>query len=185
MRCRTASSLMSLQLDGGLPPRELARLSRHLERCARCRAMWVAMRSAHGVLERPPWCEPPPGLTERVLARLPSDRRGVVPLAPAWVRASRVVLAAMVLLFAGLIALTSLLGPGQGDWGFFRQGGREAVGLGGESIGQLLAAFGHVISALWQGLRWPWLPLGGLVLVAAGALWLWIWRRSGTAIGSS
>ncbi len=186
MRCRAASSLMSLQLDGGLPPQELARLSRHLERCARCRATWAAMRRAHDVLGRPQWLDPPAGLSARVLARLPADRRSLALPVPIWTRASQAVLAGMVLLFVGLAALTALLGlqPGQEDWLLLRQGGKEIAAAGWGDVPQLLGALGHVLGALWQGLRWPWLAVSGLAVAAAALLWVWLWRRSAPRSGS-
>lgn len=182
MRCRTASRLMSLQMDGVLDPRQAADLAGHLRVCARCRATWASMQRLRALMSHPAWSEPRTDLVARVLVRLPADRRAaVVPAAmPVWNRAGMVVLATMaVLLAAGIGAVIALgLGPEPDKWALLVQSGRGIITAAGKSVGQLVEALGVLASALWQALRWPWLPLlGSAAALAAGLLYLW-WRRS-------
>jgi len=180
MRCRTADRLMSLQLDHALGVEELARLSRHLEQCARCRAHWASMQRANRLLQQAPWLEVPAGLPAKVLQRLPADRRAVVPAEPVWARASLVVMAAVALLLVALAGVGVLSGvaPGQSDWLLAQQGGRSVIVAVWESVILVLTALAQVGRAVWQGLRWPWAPILALVVGGAAYLWRWLWRRS-------
>ena len=62
---------------GCLRGRDLGRVRRHLRRCDACRgdlASWVAVADELAFALAP--VEPPPGLEERILRRLPAPRRG-------------------------------------------------------------------------------------------------------------
>ena len=50
--CQRAQSLLSRCLDEELPPREVERLDRHLERCADCRQVQVDFEVSDGALRR-------------------------------------------------------------------------------------------------------------------------------------
>lgn len=180
MRCGEADRLMSRQLEEALSPRDAARLSQHLENCARCRALDAAMRRAAGLIERPAWPATVPDVTTRVLSRLPADRRAVVPAAPTWARASVLVTAVLVLVCAVLVGVAFLGRPilESASLALVGQGGRDVVLAGGGGLLHLQRALGVVAGALWQALRWPWLAVAGAGAAAAGAVWLWLWQRS-------
>ena len=151
MRCRTASRLMSLKIDGVLRPQQAAGLERHLRSCPRCRTTWASMLRVNGLMAQTAWSEPSPGLPARVLHRLPTSRRAVVPTAmPVWTRAGMVVLATVLLLFIALASLVTLLGlgPEAGEWALIAQGGREVIAAGWDSLVQLFAALEAVAGAL-------------------------------------
>ncbi len=180
MRCGEADRLMSRQLEGALSPRDEARLSQHLATCARCRALDVALRRAVGLVERPAWPAAVPDVTARVLSRLPSDRRAVVPPAPAWTRASALVTAALVVLCAGLVG-AALLGGAlleSAPLSLVGQGGRDVALAGWDGLLHVQRALGVVGGALWQALRWPWLAVVGAGVAVAGAVWVWLWQHS-------
>ncbi len=185
MRCRTAGRLMSRHLDQTLGPDELARFSRHLEHCERCRAAWVEMQRVHDLFRKPSLQQPPHGLVEGVLARLPEGRRAVVPLVPVWARTSLVAAAAMVVLLVGVVGLMVLLAvaSGQGNVALFQQRGWSALAAVWGQFLQLLSAFGHVLGALWQALRWPWVPLLAVLVAGSVSLWVWLWRRHSRGSG--
>lgn len=180
MRCRTARQLMERRLDGHLGPVESARLRRHLQRCADCRAIETALRRADRLLSQSPQAAPPPDLVPQVLEQLPESRRAIVPPAPVWVRASMVVTASLALLLAGVVVIGLLIGlsPEAQEWALIREGGRSAISSGWHSVRSLFGAWGHVLGALWQALRWPWLGIVLTLGVAAVAIWGWLWRRS-------
>ena len=180
MRCRHADRLMSLQLDGAIRPEQARRLAEHLARCPRCQAAWKAMSRAEGMFSQKPWSEPAPDLTERVLARLPAGRRAVVPPAPAWIRATSIVVAALFLVLVGMAGALALTGAAVGyrDLGPLQQSGQAILAAGWNTLRYLGAALGKVLAALWEALRWPWLPIGGAVALVAGGLWGWLWARS-------
>lgn len=74
MRCERASELMSLRLDGELPPAEGALLDGHLEGCPACRETWLAMQRLSTVFARAPLVAPPDDFTSQVMDRL-AERR--------------------------------------------------------------------------------------------------------------
>jgi len=180
MRCGEADRLMSRQAEGALSPRDTTRLSQHLATCARCRSLNAALRRASGLMGQPDYLEAPPDLTARVLARLPGDRRAVVPAAPSWVRASVLVTVALVVLFVGLtgVALLGGLALGAPDLALVGQGGRNVAVAGWDGLLQLQRTLGEVASSLWQALRWPWLALMGAAAALVAVVWTWLWRRS-------
>lgn len=179
MRCRHADRLMSLKLDGAIRPEQAERLSEHLKHCPRCQAAWAAMQRAHGLLDELPWTEPTPDLTTRVLARLPEQRRGVIPTAPAWSRASVIVVAALALVLVGVTGVVLLTGveAGSGAWATLQESGWSVVQAGWDSLRYLWTALSGAIVALWEALRWPWLPIAGALVVVAGVAWAWLWVR--------
>jgi anti-sigma factor RsiW len=72
-------------LDGELAPALAERFERHAAACAPCAGEVARYRSTFAALERLPLLEPPPALTERVLARvLPSRVRRRWVRAAAW-----------------------------------------------------------------------------------------------------
>lgn len=105
-------------LEGDLSPAARERVGRHLEDCAACRAELAALRRTVALVRELPAVDTPPGLAERVVARVEAGPRaglgawlarhgGVVSIAvPA--------AAALVLAVAFLprIELTVRLGPG-------------------------------------------------------------------------
>jgi len=183
MRCRTASQLMSLQMDGMLDPRQAAELERHLQACPRCRATWASWQRLNAVMAQKAWAEPSAGIPARVLARLPESRRAaVVPAAtPVWVRAGAVVLATMAVLLIVLAGTVAFLGwgPQPAEWAFLIQGGRGLIAAAWESLSQVAEALGVVAEACWRALRWPWLPLlGSAAVLAAVLIWFgWQWGK--------
>lgn len=184
MRCRTAQQLMSLQIDGLLAGEQAVRLERHLQGCSRCRVAWSSLQQVHGLFSRRPWPEPPPDLPARVVARLPASRRAVVPAAaPVWTRATMVVVAAMVVLFLGLVGAVSFLGLGPlpEDWALVERGGSGVMVAAWATCRQVVEALWRVVGASWEALRWPYLPLlAGGVALSLGAAWL-LWRQYGVA----
>ncbi len=73
--CPEVRERLSAWLDGELAPDEAARVDRHLESCGACRrelAQLEALENALGALPAPAL---PPGLPERVAARLQRPRR--------------------------------------------------------------------------------------------------------------
>jgi anti-sigma factor RsiW len=74
MECREVHQLLSAWLDHELASTTEAALAAHVEKCAACRREWLrlkALDAALGDLEAPV----PPGLAEKVLARLRPRRR--------------------------------------------------------------------------------------------------------------
>jgi len=183
MRCRHADRLMSLQLDGAIRPADAQRLSAHLARCARCQGVWATLRQADGLFSSPPLPEPAPDLTARVLARLPAERRAVIPPAPAWTRASVIVAAALGLVLLGVTGALVLTGVavGTGDWTAAQQGGRSVVAAAWSGLQAVGSALRDVVWVLWRAFRWPWLPVAGGVALVAGVVWGWLWARGGRA----
>jgi anti-sigma factor RsiW len=172
---------MSLQLDGTIRPEQARRLTEHLAHCPRCQAAWAALRRAEGMFSQQPWSEPGSDLAKRVLARLPEHRRAIIPPAPAWTRASSIVVAALFLVLVGTAGAVLLTGAavGYGEMGALGQSGQNILTAGWSSLRYLGAALGNVLSALWVALRWPWLPIAGGVALVAGGVWGWLWARSG------
>ncbi len=62
-------------MDGGLPPREHARIADHLATCANCRAELEALRRTVVTLRLLEAEEPPPGLADRIAARVQARKR--------------------------------------------------------------------------------------------------------------
>jgi anti-sigma factor RsiW len=74
MDCRGVAELLSAYLDGQLAGEVRRQVAAHLKTCSACQEelAWLArLDAALGALESPV----PPGLAERVLARLPHKRR--------------------------------------------------------------------------------------------------------------
>lgn len=180
MRCGQADRLMAQELDQALEPEQAERLAAHLARCARCRAVRSALREADSLFDEPPWSDTSPDLTGSVLERLPRDRRAVLPAAPAWTRASGIVVAAlcMCLLGIGGVALLTGAAVGYGDWALLQESGRSVIAAGWDSLRDFAMAVVTAAAALWRTLRWPWALIGGGVVLAVGAVWGWLWVRS-------
>ena len=74
-------ALISAQLDGELSPEEEARLEAHLAACPQCRAAKAELEAVHQLLLNDS-ALPPPGLTERIMAGLPTQpKKKAVPWA--------------------------------------------------------------------------------------------------------
>ena len=67
-------ALISARLDGELSPEEEAGLEAHLAVCPRCRAAKSELEAVHRLLLDEA-AVPPPGLTERIMADLPPQRK--------------------------------------------------------------------------------------------------------------
>jgi len=180
MRCGQAERLMAQEFDQPLPPEQAERLAAHLARCARCRAVQTALHEADDLLGQQARPVPGPDLAERVLARLPRDRRAVLPRAPAWTRASSIVAVALclVLLAAGAVVLLTGAAVGYGDWSIVQESGRSLIGVAWDSLRDFSAALGTTVAALWQALRWPWALIGAGGVLVIAAVWGWLWVRS-------
>jgi predicted anti-sigma-YlaC factor YlaD len=166
---------MSLQLDGVSKPEEMERLSGHLTVCPRCQERWTALQDVHSLLAGAASVEPPPGLTAKVLERLPGDRRAVVVPSPVWVRAGLLASAAVVVLLIGVGAIVLMtVAFGQNDWSGILEGGRAAVASAWKNASRLFAAAKDVARAVWLGFGRPWLPIVVPAVAAAAFLWGWL-----------
>lgn len=181
MRCGHADRLMSMELDRPLQPEQAERLAAHLAQCARCRAARSALHRAEGLFGAHPWTAPDADLPARVLAQLPHGRRAVIPVAPSWTRASSIVVAALVLVLLGVSGAVLLTGGAlqYGAWPMVHESGWSAIAAGWDSLRDFVSALGAAAAAVWQMLRWPWAPIGGAVVLLVGAVWGWLWARSG------
>ncbi len=179
MHCRSAGRMMSLRLDGALTPDQEAQLARHLERCPRCQATWAAMQELESRLRCVPWVEPRPGLAGRVLARLPASRRSVVPTLLPWPRPGIAVLAAMMLLVLGLMAVALVLevSPVRGAWLQVPQVVQNTALALWNGFRYFLATSGMLARTFWRVLGWPWLPILLLLATSAFLTCLWFWRH--------
>lgn len=135
--CEHAAEWISAQLDGELPPAELARLEAHLEQCPSCRALQKDLLALHQALleAAAQWqAEPPADLTQRVLERV--REANAVPFRAQknrWKRwASLAAMLTMVVI--GGIALS------QGQGGTSSGGAAESSGAQNGGAGILLAA---------------------------------------------
>lgn len=101
IRCHESDRIQDY-LDGELPATDAARVREHLTTCDRCAAEVALYRRVFASLDDAPLFEPPPAVTERVLARvLPSRiRRRRRAAAIAWGYAGLVV-ASVTALFTG------------------------------------------------------------------------------------
>ncbi len=68
MDCRRAEELLSDHCEGTLSPPVRGEVDKHLEECARCRALLEALSSVIDALHSFPLLEPGSGLAERVAA---------------------------------------------------------------------------------------------------------------------
>jgi len=169
---------MSLHIDGLLAPETKDSFSQHIAGCARCRATWATMQQTEQILLAASCAEPPPGLVQGMLERLPDRRQAVITPAPVWARAGVLVTAAISVLLVGLSGAALLVGwsAGPEELVRFEESGRNVIASGWNSAVALFQAFAHILQGLWQALRWPWIPLFVLVITVAVVLWGWIWR---------
>src|SRR6185436_11392437 len=80
-RCREAEGLIACAADGaGLAAEETARLSRHLDECAACRAALEEQRAVARIIQARPGTPVPPGFHTRLAARLGGEA-GILGLA--------------------------------------------------------------------------------------------------------
>lgn len=68
--CRDMSELVTDYVEGALPSRVWVSARWHLVLCGACRAYFAQMRETVGLLARLPQPSPPPGVEDRVIARL-------------------------------------------------------------------------------------------------------------------
>lgn len=175
MRCRTARRLMSLAMDRRIPREEESRLLEHVERCPRCRETWAAMLRAESLLKGAPLLEPPPTLVPGVLARLPSRRRSIAVVPPAWRRTGRVVgIAAGAVAVGALIAVVLLVA----GWWPTSFGRTPEAWLGGlrDSLRAWLHATRPVAQALWDIFGLTGLLLAAGLALGGAALGVAFWR---------
>jgi len=103
--CRGFRDLLSAQVDGALAPKEAARLKEHLGQCPACARALEELKETVARIRSLEPVEPPPWLTERILARVRTPgvwRRRILPLA----RRPQLQAAALVLIcFTGLLIL--------------------------------------------------------------------------------
>ncbi|MFU8876523.1 MAG: anti-sigma factor family protein [Wenzhouxiangellaceae bacterium] len=106
------SELIDLFLDGEASPSEAAELEQQLASDPVARACFEAQRALHETLDGLPTLDPPPGLTEQVLARvdsLPAQPETPAPVTPRgsglwdWLHGARPVLAYASFFAAGLV----------------------------------------------------------------------------------
>lgn len=85
MDCDEVRDLLDAYADNALGLADAARLNRHLQRCAACRAELAAIRGlGHALRAQAPYHRAPDALHQRVLAGLPHDgQHGPAPAAPA------------------------------------------------------------------------------------------------------
>jgi len=74
--CAEFEKWMSLAVDGLLGGEETSMLKAHLQRCAKCRRTWQAVREISSLLGSSPMAAPRPDFTARVMGRL-SPRRSL------------------------------------------------------------------------------------------------------------
>ena len=70
----TYQHMMSLSLDGGLPPEDEAALERHLSTCDTCAATWDSMRGLDALFQQTPMVAPTMGFSARVMAGVEAHR---------------------------------------------------------------------------------------------------------------
>ncbi len=75
MKCPEIQDHLSAWLDGELAPEVAAGVARHLESCAGCRRELAQLEALEAALGSLPDAALPPGLPEKVKARLPRPRR--------------------------------------------------------------------------------------------------------------
>ncbi|MBN1484451.1 MAG: hypothetical protein JXA37_06985 [Chloroflexia bacterium] len=175
---------MSEKIAGSLKEREAAQLARHLEQCARCRATWQSVEQVEQLLQSAPVVDPPPGLTQSVLEQLDDVQSPTARPLSIWARAGILVTAALALMLIGSTALVLSLGRNlaQANWMPFQKGGQQALAAVWDSVRQIFRAFGPIVQASWQALRWPWIPLFVLLVVILALLWSWFWRNANTPL---
>jgi anti-sigma factor RsiW len=81
MRCRKVPKLLSLRIDGLIPPRQAADLEQHLARCADCRLVAERLERAWGALARVELPYAAPDDWAAIVAGVEARRR---PWLPAW-----------------------------------------------------------------------------------------------------
>ncbi|MGO9395499.1 MAG: anti-sigma factor family protein [Desulfobaccales bacterium] len=74
-KCPEVQDRLSAWLDGELAPEVAAGVARHVESCARCRRELAELEALEQALGSLPEAALPPGLPEKVRARLPRPRR--------------------------------------------------------------------------------------------------------------
>jgi len=114
MNCRTAQKWISAAMDGELSPRRRARLDRHLETCAGCRAAREAwggygVRLKAGVPPAPPAEQAWLDIRRAIRTSRPEPEPAGVP----WARLRWAVAAAVVLLAAVSVPLFRRAGPAE------------------------------------------------------------------------
>ena len=73
-QCPEVQDRLSAWLDGELAPEVAAGVARHVESCARCRRELAQLETLEQALGSLPEAALPPGLSEKVRARLPRPR---------------------------------------------------------------------------------------------------------------
>lgn len=145
--CERALELLSLELDGQLPPEEKGELEAHLDGCGECRRAAEELRQLHTILPELEE-EVPDGLHQAIMDRIGAEK--VVPLS----RARR---PSQLRRWASLAAVFAVILLGAGTWRLFAGSGlsggtaapaaanaapeaaaaaRDTAGSGAESTGQ-------------------------------------------------
>lgn len=145
--CERALELLSLELDGQLPPEEKGELEAHLDGCGECRRAAEELRQLHTILPELEE-EVPDGLHQAIMDRIGAEK--VVPLS----RARR---PSQLRRWASLAAVFAVILLGAGTWRLFQGSGlsggtaapaaanaapeaaaaaRDTAGSGAESTGQ-------------------------------------------------
>jgi hypothetical protein len=85
----------------------------------------------------------------------------------------------MALLGVGGLVLLGGAAFGYGAWPLVQDSGRSVIAAAWDSLRDFASACGTAAAALWRVLRWPWVPIGGGVVLVTGAVGGWLWVRSG------
>lgn len=156
MRCEQADAMMSLRLNGRLDDAGRARLDRHLETCAACRARWRQLQTVDRLLRTAPVAPPPADLRAQVMVRI--QRRQ---------HRTRRALIGGVGLALGAIALTLLILPGAIRALLEQLSVVPAIASGGPIIlEQLLTLFSTLGRALIVSCGYLAAPLAVLFLIS-------------------
>ena len=119
MTCNRVRKNLSAHLDRELPPRAAARVAAHIETCAACRARLAELERQQAALSRFPAREPSPFLWTRLEARLSAGEGDREPAARPFfrlqsaLRPAGAVLAALLVLAAGIFSYRQFAGPGR------------------------------------------------------------------------
>lgn len=170
MPCQEVSEMMSLELDGALSDKERRSFEAHLAACGECQKEWALFRRINSAYKMVKFTQPPPGLTEAVMARIRHQalKRSIV-------RGSLLVMGASLLaaLTIGLAALALFpLLTSLAQYPFFAALLEMAEGFA--SVGRVCAyAVELVLGTILQSGA-PALAIGYLMLAVGLVIW---WTR--------
>jgi len=167
MRCPELREWMSLALDGRLPAEARCLLEAHIAVCPDCAWEWERWQEIGALFDGAPTLEPPAGLTERIMARIPARPRRGAP-------ASRLAAVALGLAVLGDLAALAIVPSLAAACATVAASqvlpGALAVLLRlGLHLLRVVAALAEVGWALlWASVRSP--VLGGMIIYIAVAL---------------